>query len=117
MIIVETVWMVETRHVSTEPQMRLSEIGMCATDNFNHVTEHYPYAEIPLFVVMPNHIHAVVVIDGEKVPYKRNGTTTPRRDAARHVSTIGNDGKYCEYARMVICCYWRTEICNYEICS
>jgi putative transposase len=67
------------RHVSTEPQMRLSEIGMCATENFNHVTEHYPYAEIPLFVVMPNHIHAVVIIDGAKIPYKRNNIE------ARHI--------------------------------
>jgi len=78
------------RHVSTEPQMRLSEIGMCATENFNHITEHYPYAEIPLFVVMPNHIHAVVMIDGEKVPYKRNGMVETRRATSLPSETMTN---------------------------
>jgi REP element-mobilizing transposase RayT len=78
------------RHVSTEPQMRLSKIGMCATENFNHVTDHYPYAEIPLFVVMPNHIHAVVVIDDEKVPYKRNGMVETRRATSLPSETMAN---------------------------
>jgi|GEM_PF-309583 len=57
--------------VAEQPKMQLSEIGIIATENFANVTLHYPYAEIPLFVVMPNHIHAVVMIDGAK---------TPRRD-------------------------------------
>ena len=30
------------------------------------ISTHNPYAEIPLWVVMPNHIHAIVVIDGCK---------------------------------------------------
>ena len=51
--------------------MRLSEIGKYAEEQFKNVTSYYPYAEIPLFVVMPNHIHAIVVIDNH----------SPRRDA------------------------------------
>jgi REP element-mobilizing transposase RayT len=73
-----------------EPQMRLTEMGMCATENFNHATDHYPYAEIPLFVVMPDHIHAVVVIDGEKIPYKRNGTVETRRATSLPSETMAN---------------------------
>jgi len=42
---------------------------------------HYPYAAIPLYVIMPNHIHLIVVIDGDKTPYDR----TICRDAACHV--------------------------------
>lgn len=34
-----------------------------ATENLQNVAAHYPYVEIPLFVVMPNHIHAIVIID------------------------------------------------------
>ena len=52
------------RNVSTEPQMQLSPIGQYAYDQFINVKTHYPYAEIPLFVVMPDHIHAIVMIDG-----------------------------------------------------
>ena len=58
--------------------MRLSEIGKYAEEQFLDVISYYPYAEIPVFVVMPNHIHAIVVIDNR----------TPRRDAIYRVSDI-----------------------------
>ena len=43
--------------------MRLSSIGQYAVEQLQKVRDHYPYAEIPLFVVMPNHIHAIVNIN------------------------------------------------------
>jgi REP element-mobilizing transposase RayT len=43
--------------------MYLSDIGVCANTNLQNINTHYPYAEIPLFVVMPNHIHAIVFIN------------------------------------------------------
>ena len=46
-----------------DEQMCLSEIGKYADDQFRDVSLYYPYAEIPSYVVMPNHIHAVVMID------------------------------------------------------
>ena len=58
--------------------MRLSEIGKYAEEQFQNVTSYYPYAEIPVFIVMPNHIHAIVVIDNHP----------PRRDAIYRVSDI-----------------------------
>jgi REP element-mobilizing transposase RayT len=64
-----------------DPQMQLTPVGKCLHENLQNTTVHYPYAEIPLFVVMPNHWHAIIFIDGEKVPY-------PRRDGARPVSTM-----------------------------
>lgn len=48
---------------SGEPQMVLSPIGQFADEQFRNVHTHYPYAEIPLWVVMPDHIHAIVGID------------------------------------------------------
>ena len=44
-------------------KMELSEIGVVAERNITRISLHYPDAEIPLFVIMPNHIHAVVCID------------------------------------------------------
>ncbi|MCQ2349571.1 MAG: hypothetical protein MJZ98_03710 [Paludibacteraceae bacterium] len=83
--------------MNTEPQMQLSPIGQYSHEQFVNVKTHYPYAEIPLFVVMPNHIHAIVIIDGENVPYERcnaehhygnqKSNADNCRDAARHVST------------------------------
>jgi REP element-mobilizing transposase RayT len=57
-----------------DPQMQLTPIGQWLHENLQNITAHYPYAEIPLFVVMPNHWHAVVFIDSEKIPYQRRNT-------------------------------------------
>jgi REP element-mobilizing transposase RayT len=68
--------------------MHLNEIGKFTFENLQNVNAHYPYAEIPSFIVMPNHIHAIVFIDGEKygnVEKCTNGCYC--RDEARLVST------------------------------
>ena len=66
--------------------MQLSEIGKFTTENLQKINIHYPYAEIPLFVVMPNHIHAIVLIDN-------------CRDVARNVSTNDKNEKMSEIAK------------------
>ena len=45
--------------------MHLSPLGKFCQQQWENVSEHYPYATIPLFVVMPNHIHAIVLINQE----------------------------------------------------
>ncbi len=55
----------------TNGEMHLSEIGKYVEEQIRNVSAHYPYTEIPLWVVMPNHVHAIVVIDGDNVPYER----------------------------------------------
>lgn len=57
-------------------KMTLSEIGRVADDNLASLPQHYPYVEVPLYVVMPNHLHAIIVIkaDGmykDKIPAER----------------------------------------------
>ncbi|MCR5696787.1 MAG: hypothetical protein K6G73_07420 [Marinilabiliaceae bacterium] len=54
--------------------MHLNEIGRYADEQLRNVSSHYPYAEIPLWVVMPNHIHAIVIIDGDKTPHDKQNT-------------------------------------------
>ncbi len=70
--------------MKTEPKMRLTEIGEFTDLQFRNITKHYPYAKIPLWVVMPNHIHAVVVIDNIDC---RDVAPGDCRDVARNVST------------------------------
>ena len=62
--------------------MQLSEIGKYMFDNLLNINSHYPYTEIPLFVVMPNHWHAIVYIDGDKTPYIRRDTSVETWHAA-----------------------------------
>ena len=84
--------------------MLYNQLGKFVNDNLQNVSEHYPYAEIPVFQVMPNHVHAIVFIDepvaGVETLVDNNGAETVGndmdradsvcvdcRDAARHVST------------------------------
>jgi len=62
--------------------MHLSEIGEFAQQNLQNIHTHNPYAEIPLFVIMPNHIHIIVFIN----PDFSNNPPRPRRDVACDVS-------------------------------
>ncbi len=55
----------------SDGKMSLTDVGNFADEQFRNVTGHYPYAEIPLWVVMPDHIHAIVIIDNDKIPYER----------------------------------------------
>jgi len=42
--------------------MQFSEIGAFADKQLQELHSHYKYVEVPLFVVMPNHIHAIINI-------------------------------------------------------
>ena len=44
--------------------MHLSDLGHYANEQFRNVNNHYPYADNPLFVIMPNHIHCITLING-----------------------------------------------------
>ena len=67
--------------------MQLSDIGNIAKDCFAQISVYYPYAEIPLFTIMPNHIHAIVIINGDNGDDGCNGYDGCGRDAINRVST------------------------------
>ncbi|MEE1260044.1 MAG: transposase [Paludibacteraceae bacterium] len=72
------------------PQMQLSPIGQYVYNQFINVKTHYPYAKIPLFVIMPDHIHAIVTIDGEN-EIGGNGVHTQCRDVARRCGDVARN--------------------------
>ncbi|MBR3947605.1 MAG: transposase [Bacteroidales bacterium] len=63
-----------------DAKMNLTDVGKYADEQMKNVTIHYPYAEIPLWIVMPNHIHAIVII-------RNNDDAAHSRDVARNIST------------------------------
>lgn len=44
-------------------QMQLSEIGEIAETCWKNIPKHFPFVKLGEFVVMPNHVHGVIVID------------------------------------------------------
>lgn len=43
--------------------MELSEIGLLAQRIWNEIPNHFPFTDLDSFVVMPNHIHGILIID------------------------------------------------------
>ena len=74
--------------------MVLSDIGNYTAEQFQNVSSHYPYAEIPQWTIMPNHLHAIVIISACR-DVARNVSPTEsicsEGDVARYVSTNPTD--------------------------
>ncbi|NER26054.1 MAG: transposase [Symploca sp. SIO1C2] len=62
-----------------EGQIKLSAIGKIAQQFWAEIPDHFEDVYIDAYVIMPNHIHGIVIID------KSN---SPSRDVACNVSTI-----------------------------
>ena len=43
-------------------EMQLSELGQALKQYIESAHKHYPYAEIPIFQIMPDHVHLLVTI-------------------------------------------------------
>jgi putative transposase len=47
--------------------MQLSEAGLIAAQRWETIPEHHPSVELDVFVVMPNHVHGILIL-AEAVP-------------------------------------------------
>ncbi|HZK97706.1 MAG TPA: hypothetical protein VFC67_26115 [Prolixibacteraceae bacterium] len=55
---------VETLHATSLHQKNiLSPIGEIAQSCWKEIPEHFPYVQLDSFVVMPNHVHGIIIID------------------------------------------------------
>lgn len=46
-----------------ERQMQLNELGKLAHDLWQEITNQFPYVELGNFVIMPNHMHGILIIN------------------------------------------------------
>jgi len=46
-------------------EVRLSRVGLVADTELRSLSGHYDNVQVDAHVVMPNHVHAIVMIDGE----------------------------------------------------
>ena len=49
-------------------QMHLSQLGKFVDDEIPKIMDHYPYAYIPIWTVMPDHIHLIIMQTTMKLP-------------------------------------------------
>ena len=61
--------------------MGLSDIGCIAAKFWNEIPKHFPFVRLDEWVVMPNHVHGILIID--------KSFTDQRSDAINRVATNG----------------------------
>lgn len=49
-------------------EMQLSEVGRLAAQFWYEIPNHFPMVELGNFVVMPNHVHGILIIDNSQIP-------------------------------------------------
>src|SRR5690606_22504152 len=54
---------VETENFSAPKQMQLSESGKIAHQCWQEIPGHFPFVKLGAFVIMPDHVHGIVIID------------------------------------------------------
>jgi REP element-mobilizing transposase RayT len=53
----------ETQNIASLREMKLSAIGEIAHTCWLEIPEHFPYVKLGEFVVMPDHVHGIIIID------------------------------------------------------
>jgi len=63
-----------TPHSKLDTYLNPSSIGQVAYDHWSEIPAHYPFVYLDAFVIIPNHLHGILIFDK---PY--NKTWTPNR--------------------------------------
>lgn len=71
-----TVQRIECFGAIAEGNMTRSPLGEIAHHELARLPERWPNVDLDLFVVMPNHVHAIFVIDSVAMPDAKNGVPT-----------------------------------------
>ena len=53
----------EKNDSNQNPKMQLSKIGKIAKTCWREILAHFPFVKLGEFVVMPNHVHGIIIID------------------------------------------------------
>lgn len=70
-------------------QMSLSKIGRILTDELSAPQGHHRHIRVPLFVVMPNHFHAIIEVSTPGTKTNPPGTRAERRIAGFAAAAYG----------------------------
>ena len=67
-----------------DDEMHLSPMGQFLHDELSSPTAHHPHVGVPLFTVMPNHVHLILTVGTRRADEKKHPLTA---DTARRVPT------------------------------
>lgn len=68
--------------------MQLNEFGRCVEAALRWLPQKYDYVKLDTFVLMPNHIHMILIFDERCRGGSRTAPTTPRKPLGRMVGVF-----------------------------
>ena len=69
----------------TDGVMRLNEWGQIAKDCWTAIPEHFPTTSLDAFVVMPNHVHGIIIINTDADQAAKPGPSSQPRQFAKPI--------------------------------
>ena len=67
-------------------EMKLSEIGKIAETCWENIPLHFPFVKLGEYVIMPNHVHGIIIID--KADDGRNTTNTKHAVERQNLASL-----------------------------
>jgi REP element-mobilizing transposase RayT len=77
--------------------MQLSEAGRIAEPEWLRTAELRPYVDLDTHIVMPNHIHGLIIIRGTVIQH--NVSDRSRRHSLRRIATLSVDSQWAVWQR------------------
>ena len=78
--------------------MQLNEIGNIVDECWNRIPQHFSSAELDVCVIMPNHIHGIILLGTKEASSPRTSIhSQPNRRRESAVSTLGQVVAYFKY--------------------
>ncbi len=68
--------------------VRLSDAGLAVTDCWLSIPHHFPQADLDEYIVMPNHVHGIIVVDGRGTACRAQTAESFGRPVTGSLATI-----------------------------
>jgi REP element-mobilizing transposase RayT len=68
--------------------MQLNEYGKIAHHQFEWLQKQYPYVKIPVWIIMPDHVHAIIQIDRDRGRSRVTGRSRPSPTAMPKIKPL-----------------------------
>lgn len=61
-------------------KMKLNELGLITNKCWKEIPNHYPNVEIDYYVIMPNHVHGIIIINHKDIVETRHGVSLQQHE-------------------------------------
>lgn len=82
----------EIENNDNQKTMVLNEIGIFAENFWIEIPKHFPFVELGNFIVMPNHIHGILIINSLQ---NDNENSLQCNESNKKLKTINNESLQC----------------------